>query len=648
MNDFHNAPDPNSVGVTGPADAPACEPDPAMRDQARSEVGASERGGKRARHLRELAAPALWCVGVGLLVSLLPVLILWMKGQPPVWIADSDELLYLAVAGQSYFGHPWHLADPILQGHSDRSMFPWIQFAPGILPACALHLGPLAIGFFWRAFAGASMGLGIFLVIWKIIRRPWMAAAGATWMLSDAGVLTGQPVFQHLAAIRKLALVRGDYLIEGEPQIMRLWRIITPGLSLVYLLAFLFALLHLRASRSRRATVFAGMAFGLLFYVYFYYWTAAALALLICAVLDQGFRRFWIMAGAIGCLIGLPAILGGFSLKNSGGHDWLTRTDNFVSIPHFSEPLWFLAPDCILVASLFWILARRRDVLPVWALSFSGMILANHQIVTGLQIQNYHYVYVFGPVFSLLVVCAVAACAARIGRRRPWLTRLCVAGWCAASLLTGLWLRAAEAVLTAVPVRLQADLREYQSQREGSQGDSRGVRSDSRGVPRDSRSVREDSRSEWIPRLVPDSVIAGDPIFQDFAAILEDQRPLTHYGVLFSPAISNQEWDRRDALNAYLTGQTAEEFEARQREFFQHLVYGPTVHDMTARELRVESRAQEFRKIAQDPDAALREFHVRYLALPAEQRPSQLPALGFESVQDGPVWTIWERKGGAK
>ena len=42
-----------------------------------------------------------------------------------------------------------------------------------------------------------------------------------------------------VAAMRRLALVRGDYLIEGEPQILRLWRIITPGLSLVYLLVFL-------------------------------------------------------------------------------------------------------------------------------------------------------------------------------------------------------------------------------------------------------------------------------------------------------------------------------------------------------------------------------------------------------------------------
>ena len=27
------------------------------------------------------------------------------------------------------------------------------------------------------------------------------------------------------------------------------------------------------------------------------------------------------------------------------------------------------------------------------------MILTNHQIITGLQVQNYHYIYVFGPLF---------------------------------------------------------------------------------------------------------------------------------------------------------------------------------------------------------------------------------------------------------
>jgi hypothetical protein len=548
--------------------------------------------------LRRLLAPALCCVAVGLLISLLPVLLLLKHGQRPVWIADSDELLYLAVAGQSYFDHPWRLADPILQGHSSRSMFPWIQFAPGILPAYALRLGPLAIGFFWRAFAGISMGLGIFLVIWKIIRRPWMAAAFTVWMLSDAGVVTGQPLFQQLAAMRKLALVKGDYIIAGEPQILRLWRIITPGLSLVYLLIFLFALIHLRASRSRRSTVFAGVAFGLLFYVYFYYWTAAGLALLLCAVLDKGLRRFHILKGLIGCAIGAPAILSGFLLKSSSGHDWLERTDNFVRVPHLSEPLWFIVPDCLLIFSLVWIIARRRDLLPVWALAFSGMILANHQILTGLQIQNYHYLYVFGPVFSVLLLSAFAAAAGSLAKCRPMLVKCCVAMLCAGSLLSGLWLRAAEAEMTAVPLMLQADLKQYELQREPASGDP-------------------------VSRLAPDSVIAGDPMFMDLAAIMEDQRPLTHYAVLFSPPIGNLEWDRRDALNAYLTGQTVEEFVIHQGEFFQHLVYGPTVHDPSARALRIQSRENEFRQIARDPETALRDFNVRYIALSVG---GQLPA----------------------
>src|ERR1700722_1834921 len=97
---------------------------------------------------RTLWAPALCCVAVGMLMSLLPLLIPLTKGQRPVWIADSDELLYLSIASQAYFSNPFHLSDPIVPGHAGRSMFPWIQFAPGILPAYFLHLGPLAISFF--------------------------------------------------------------------------------------------------------------------------------------------------------------------------------------------------------------------------------------------------------------------------------------------------------------------------------------------------------------------------------------------------------------------------------------------------------------------------------------------------------------------
>ena len=139
---------------------------------------------------RKLLAPALCCVAVGLLISLLPVLLLLKNGHPAAWIADSDELLYLAVAAQSYFGSPFHLADPILQGHAGRSMFPWIQFAPGILPRRSRKLHPRSAGhrillarLRWRLHGAWHLSGHLENHPPPLDRR----AACTTWMLSGRG-----------------------------------------------------------------------------------------------------------------------------------------------------------------------------------------------------------------------------------------------------------------------------------------------------------------------------------------------------------------------------------------------------------------------------------------------------------------------------
>ena len=66
-------------------------------------------------------------------------------------------------------------------------------------------------------------------------------------------------------------------LFASKPLIFRQFRIATPCLTMPYLLLFIG--LHACARRvpSWRRQITSGVGFGLLFYVYFYYWTAAAL-----------------------------------------------------------------------------------------------------------------------------------------------------------------------------------------------------------------------------------------------------------------------------------------------------------------------------------------------------------------------------------
>ena len=53
------------------------------------------------------------------------------------------------------------------------------------------------------------------------------------------------------------------------------WRIITPGLSLAYLLLHIWLVARACARPTPARLLASGAGLGLLFYVYFYYWTAA-------------------------------------------------------------------------------------------------------------------------------------------------------------------------------------------------------------------------------------------------------------------------------------------------------------------------------------------------------------------------------------
>src|SRR5262249_53039300 len=77
----------------------------------------------RVRAFRAQALPPAVCVAAGLLLATLPHLLWWSRLGEPVYIADFDEMLYLAYSGQAYFNHPTTLGDPTFVA-GGRSIFP--------------------------------------------------------------------------------------------------------------------------------------------------------------------------------------------------------------------------------------------------------------------------------------------------------------------------------------------------------------------------------------------------------------------------------------------------------------------------------------------------------------------------------------------
>ena len=565
-----------------------------------------------ARPGRSDLAAAAACMALGLFISTLPHLLWWPRLGAPIYAADYDEFgLYLPIAAQAYANHPTYLGDPT-RTEPTPSMYPWAQFVPAILGARALGLGPMGVSLIWRAWAGLSIGLAWFLVVRHFVRRPWVSAAIAGVLACDVGVFSGHVLLRPLRTVyRSLTLPPGptDALYPTHAQ----WRLITPGLSFAFLWIHVWLLARARDVPSRGRLLASGLGFGLLFHVYFYFWTAAGLGLVLAWLLDAGHRRVYFHTAWIGGLIGLPAIVAGAKLK-AGSSEWLHRTDNFLPIARLSE-LEF--PKLALVAvpvTLAWVLIRRRDLIHLWALTLAGLLLLNHQVVSGLQIQNFHWSYVWGPGLSLLL--ALLAWG-ELARLRSWPKAL---GWALAALTAleigaGLWLRVFEATRSDQTVKALGTFREYRSQR---------------------------LAPEVVP-LGPNGVVAGDSAFVAASSILENQRPLGHYTAMFTPAIDPAEWAERIALTSYLNGESRPDFERGQRHDLTE-GWGPWVGDRNPA-LRAEELARRLRlydAIAADPAAAIHRYRVRYVGVRSgTPLPPALRRL-LRPVQAGPIWDVWE------
>jgi hypothetical protein len=552
----------------------------------------------------------LVCILFGLAMSLMPYFV-WHG----IWIADNDEMLYLSYAGQAYVNHPAYLSDPVFVS-GGQTIYPRLLFVPGILTAKLFGLGPLGVSIVWRVWAGISIAVGWFFVSRFYTKKTWQACALTAVLLADSGLVEKQPIVRQFILSAKVLLGQAqDVFASWMPIMQREWRITSPGLTLGFLLLHIWLMARAREVPDRKRIFLAGVGLGILFYAYFYFWTAACVALLIALVLDRKYWKVYLSTACIGTLLGLPVLISSFLLKHSTSPDWLVRMDLGTAIPRFSELLFPKKSVLVLALLLVWVWRKRRSLIYVWALACAGLLLANSQILTGLQIQNIHWMFiVYSPCLSFLVVLAAGDGLARLMR----INRLVPVAVCAVLVLylaAGLWLRGVEAARTQGSTALVTTYREYRQQ----------------GLE--------------AGQFLPNGVIAGDQDFVDFAVVLNNLRPLEHVAVIMSPGVDNAEWDYRSALNGFLRGLNRMDFERSQNSFFDHWPFGLEVRDPVLRAKRLQSRLQKYDEIAADPDAATKRFNVKYIALRNERATASVYLLSnWRKIQDGPYWQVWELK----
>ncbi len=554
----------------------------------------------------------------GLFMSTLPYVAWYRAAHSSVWIADADEIDYTLIASHAYYWHPMYLSDPTFV-KGGQSVYSWLQLVPGELVCKEFDLRPIRFGLVLRIFGGLAVGFGWYAIVWQDVRRPWVAMAGAVFLLTDSGWLIMRPFVYQWATLASVLLKRSSEIFAYNPSIHREWRIVSPVVVLPFLFLYLSALRRSVEKFSHARVVCSGLAFGLLFLAYFYFWTAAGLALLLGVLVDRARWQTYFHTGWIGCLVGTPELARMLLTRRVQGAEWMQRFDEFVPIPRLSEHGHFLLSAALVVITFVIIWFCFRRLLYLWCLCSAGFIMIHQQIFTGLQMENYHWAYLFCPCMILLLVLLTIDVMEWMGARGRIAGGILVVA-VVLNAAVGIYLRGLEAVRTKDSQRYSLGYQDYERQR---------------GAP------------EYQP-LVVGSVTAGIEDFVQFAMIVDHVTPLAAaYPVLVSPSVSDLDFDRRIAFNAYLSGTSREQFEAKETWELDHLHLGVELRDPVRRGARLASRLSFFDQIAASPSVAIDHYQVRYVALPAgSPRPETLKS-DWALLQSGPTWEVWEHNSAA-
>ena len=535
-----------------------------------------------------------WLVALaaaGAALAVMPHLIRGMRTGDPTYIADGDALLYLAWS-RDIVRHGSVTMTDAIRRPSGPMMHPGLLFVPPAWVAHALGLGMTGLGVVWRLLAGPAVALGLYAAVRPFTKTARGAAGLAAFLLFDAGLLLGEVVQREGKIL--LSLARGsDSYLDGVPRLLPHLRVPTPALALPFLLAH-FALVH----RARRLAtvgpaVVAGVSLGLLFHVYFYFATAATLGTLLAWLLDRGGRRTYAVMLAAGLLLAAPAIIVGAQIKASTPPDWLVRTDKFAPVDRF-DPNYLIRPRLLILAwiAAAWVVFRtRRDLLYLWACTGAGLLLVNQHVISGFNLEDFHWSYAYGTALSLLLVLLVL----------PWLARL--GGW-----------RWIAPLVLAVQVAIGFGLRAVEATDSGESN------------------YYLNMLAEWRHEgfsIPPGTVMAGPYDLLLLLGAVEDVDPLAGRLVEFSSATTDEERDERDALDLVLIGLSRDRAEA-EIEATTHLTGAQRAY-----------RRKLLDTLAADPVPLVDKFGVRAVVTPAGLRPPAALGDRARRVEAGRAWDLW-------
>ena len=495
------------------------------------------------------------------------------------------------------------------------TMYQSLQFVPAVLLARLLSLPALEINAIWHVWreslcrwpstAFSSIGC-------DGLRQPrYLCNRNVTRLrCPDSRAFFTQALRLSQAAVNQLPILYDGQDLLGQ------WRFVDPAVGMpFFLLHVFFVESAVETPRGRKLSIAASISSALLFYLWFYYWTAAVGALLIAFILDRSARRVYATTLGSCVIAGLPAILVGLITKSLLKQEALSRIGFFASVPRLG---YFLLPKValsVLLITAVWIWCKpNRQGLYLWCVAFAALALSNNHIISGMDLREGHWRYIWGTSLSMLVLVMLV----QLSLNRFRTLRLTVVVVASVVLLieftSGMALRIIE-VKRSLNTQVVLDAyKKFMFQ----------------GLLR-------------AQQLFPlNAVVGGSEEFCNLASIVNGVRPLAGYAAFLSLGIGDREWESREALNAYLEGFSEQEFRNEADDMRRDYGWGESA-DPRKGAIVAAGMMQEFARVASDPRLAIETFGVRYVAIQTTRIDPYYLKHGWSLIEAGPYWRIWER-----
>lgn len=342
----------------------------------------------------------------------LPQIRHWSSGAQGAVLLFDDETSYgarlrRAMEGAPGIGNPW-----ISERAQDAQVIPTLPenllaATPRVLSAMGLRIEPDAVLIASRALLPGILFLLLNAVLSLLGFGPVLAPVLAFWLAGEPGLMALKP-FSGL-------FFKADTL--------PLARFLNPLLNLpLFLIATWLAgrafLVEADPRRKILRALLAGAALGALFHVSIYYWTHLAAAVLVFAVISRSPGR-WNTVG-LGLLsatvVAFPYLLSALKFRSDPVSEvfaWrnglLLADRGLYLLGH--KALWVFA---LLSVPTFFSRDERDRFLS--ALVLGGLACYFSSLVTGISLQNFHWLYTLAPFLFAAAVRGVALASRRLPR----------------------------------------------------------------------------------------------------------------------------------------------------------------------------------------------------------------------------------------